>query len=66
MKTFKQYLDEVSVERVKAYLSKNKKSFNAARDDYDDPKKKEQAMKTMGKRNMGFDDAQKRLKKEKK
>ncbi len=55
-------MQEISKDRLKNYLGKAKSSWNKARDDYDNPKKKAAANNTMGKRSMGIDDAKKRLK----
>lgn len=57
-------VQEVSQGRLKDYLAKSKASWNKARDDYDNPKKKAAANNTMGKRSMGIDDAKKRIKEE--
>lgn len=55
-------ISEVSKDRLKAYVQKSKASWDSARDDYDNPKKRAGANKTMGKRMTGLDDAKKRLK----
>ena len=47
-------INEISVERMKAYKAKAGESWDKARKDYDDPKKREEANKTIGKRNSGI------------